>query len=144
MTTSETYNRQMTAQQMVQAAAEDLGYLAAGEQATGADVNLGIRQLNWLIKSLTARGANLWRQEQQSLTFGTGMPSLVLDSSIEDVQAAGVVTGNGFVRELYRYQRGEFGMPFNVGQLGVPNGFYVDRQRDAATLYLFFFDSAST
>ena len=49
MTTSETYNRQMTAQQMVQAAAEDLGYLAAGEQATGADVNLGFRGLNWLI-----------------------------------------------------------------------------------------------
>lgn len=136
MTTSGITTGLMSAQQFVQAAAEELGYLAAGEAITGPDLDLGIRQLNWMLKSMTARGVNLWREEEAAVAVPPGSASIILDASTEDVLSARIQVSQGYQRELWRYTRGQYFVLPNKAAQGIPTIYYVDRQRDAAVLYV--------
>lgn len=136
MTTSNVSNGLMTAEQMVQAACEELGYIAGGETASGDDVVLGMRQLNWMLKSLTARGVNLWREQEITVTVPTGSASTVLDASVEDVLSARVQVNQAYQRTIYRYERAQYFSLPNKATPGSPTAYYVDRQRNAAVLYL--------
>lgn len=136
MTTSGITTGTMTAQEVVQAALEELGVLSAGERAEGTELDVGIRALNWMLKSFTARGVNKWRETSITITFPAGQSSVELDSSIEDILGARVSISPTYERMMFRYERGQYLQLPNKQSPGSPVNYYVDRQRDAATLYV--------
>lgn len=136
MTSSGTTIGTMSAQEVVQASAEELGVVAAGETVTGDELEMGLRALNFMLKSFTARGVNLWREEVISFSVPAGQAATALPVMVEDVLAARYVQSAAFERPLIRYTRGRYmDLPYKAST-GAPLGFYVDRQRDGAMLYL--------
>lgn len=135
MTTSGVTTGTMTAQEVVQAALEELGVLSAGERAEGSELEVGIRSLNWMLKSFTARGINQWRKATTTVEFPYGVRTLTLNPVIEDVLYASVITAGGYARPLNRYEAGQFPQIAQASR-GAPVGYYVDRQREACRLTL--------
>lgn len=135
MTTSGTTTGTMTAQEVVQAALEELGVLSAGETAEGTELDVGIRSLNWMLKSFTARGVNQWRKATTTITFPANTRTVTLPPVIEEVTYAAVQTTGSYSRPLTRYEAGQYPQIASSSR-GTPVGYYIDRQRDAVRLTL--------
>lgn len=127
-------NSTLTAEEIVLAAMQELGVLAAGEKPSAADTVDAIRSLNWMLKGWQARGLNLWRQATRIVIFPAGVQSIALDQDIEDI--ASIRTGTPTERPLFRYERGQYVDLPNKASVGQPTVFYPDRGVDHVTLYL--------
>lgn len=135
MTTSGISTGTMTAEEVVQAALEELGVLSAGERVTGDELLTGLRSLNWMLKSFTARGINQWRQHTTTVTFPAGQSAITLPAIIEEVTYAAVKAGANYARPLTRYQSGQYPQVASHSR-GAPVSYYIDRQRDACRMTL--------
>jgi hypothetical protein len=90
--TSGTINSRMTAAEIVAAAMQELGLLAAGEDPEGSELQVGLRTLNWMLKTWAqAEGINLWREEQGSVVFSPYQATATLDPFCLDLLEARVV-----------------------------------------------------
>ncbi|MBI0474224.1 hypothetical protein D9601_02440 [Sphingomonas sp. MA1305] len=130
MTTSGVTTGTMTAQEVVQAALEELGVLSAGERAEGTELEVGIRQLNWMLKSFTARGINQWRKATTIITIPANVRTVTLPPVVEEVTYAAIQAQGSYTRPLARYEAGQYPQIASASR-GFPVGYYVDRQRDA-------------
>lgn len=135
MTTSGITTGTMTAEEVVQAAMEELGVLSAGERAEAETLAVGLRALNWMLKSFSARGVNKWRETSLTITLPANAASVALPVWVEDVLSARAVVSSTFQRIMFRYERGQYNQLPNKLSPGQPVNFYVDRGRDVATLY---------
>jgi len=126
----------MSAGDMITAAMQELGILSAGETPDGDDTILGLRVLNWMLKSFAARGVNLWREEQGSVAFPAGVATIQLDPFCLDIMEARLVQSSTFERPLQRWEGGQYRQIPNKGQRGYPTAFYVAKQTNSLTLTL--------
>lgn len=136
MTTSGTTSASMTAGEVVMAALQEFGVIGAGEIPTPEDTAVGLRSLNWLLKSLQARGADLWRQANGEVIIPANTGAGALAPDIQDVSSVRFSMCGGYERPLFRYERGQYLELPNKCAAGAPTVYYFDRQRDAPALYV--------
>jgi hypothetical protein len=124
----------MTGRQMVAAALQDLGILAAGREPSGSDLSLGVRHLNWMLKEWQADGANLWRQEDVDVPWlaGTveGAVTGVDGRSLNDIISLRYAPTAGNERLLERWELDHYSMLPNKLTLGAPSIYSVVRGVD--------------
>lgn len=126
MTTSGTINSTMIASEVVVAALQEIGVYAANETPTAEDLEVGIRALNWMLKSLQARGYNLWRETTGNISIPANSAYGELQPDIQEISSARTFN-NGQERPLMRWERGQYMSLPNKGQAGNPSIFYVER-----------------
>lgn len=136
MPTSGTTTSTLTAQQIANYAAEELGVISPDEQLTGEEMTLAVSRLNWMLKSWQAKGVNLWRETSGTVTFPADTATVSLSPFVIDVSEARLVQSSTFERPLTRWERGGYEAFPNKTQPGWPTGFYLNKQRAAVTMTL--------
>ncbi len=134
MATSGTISSTMTARQLCQAAAEDLGAYGAGETLTSEDGSAMLLRLNFMLKSWQANGVNLWREAEDSVTFPIDTATVTLDPFVIDVLEARLVDSTTFLRPLQRWEVGEYKSLPNPNQPGWPMAFYLRKFAETVTM----------
>lgn len=127
MATSGVISGTMTARQLCDAAAKDLGVYSAGETISAADGEDMMVRLTWMLKSWQADGVNLWREAEATATFAIDEKTVVLDPRCLDVLEARLVQANTFLRPLQRWELGEYRQLPNPDQSGMPSAFYLQK-----------------
>lgn len=136
MTTSGLIDSTMTVGEVVTAAMQEMGVLAANEAPTAEEMTLGIRTLNWTLKSLQVRGANLWRATNGVVVFPANGAGGTLLPDIQAISTARVLQSANYERPLFRYERDEYMTLPNKAAPGNPTIYYADDQRDNINLYV--------
>src|SRR5687767_12962629 len=126
----------MTARDLCTAAAQDLGAYGAGETLSAADAFDMMLRLNWMLKSLQAKGANLWRVTEGDAEFLIEVGTVTLDPRCIDVLEARFVQSSTFERPLARWELGQYQALPNKAQPGYPTAYYLNKQVDAVTMSL--------
>lgn len=135
MPVSGTITYTMTATEMVTNAMIELGLLSSGGTPTGAELEDGLTRLNSMLKSWQLGGTDLWREDDRSITVSANTTPTALAADIRQVFNARFI-GSGFERVLGRWERADYlSLPVKTSP-GDPTIFYVSRQRDALSLYV--------
>lgn len=98
MPTSGTINSTLNARQVIDTAAEMIGVKSLGDDLSDDEADLGLKHLNWMLKSWQADGlTNGWRVEEVTLTWPADTATVTLDTNylaLDDVrrQASAVDT----------------------------------------------------
>jgi hypothetical protein len=136
VTTSGTISSTMQASEIVAAAMQELGVLSAGEAPDGEELELGLRSLNWMLKSWQAKGYNLWRETNGTVTLAPGENYGQLDPNIRDVTSARAIVGTGYERQMFRWGREQYQQLPNKLTPGSPTIYYPEKHRDSIWLYV--------
>jgi hypothetical protein len=134
MTTSGVIASTMTVSDIVTMAMRELGLLSAGETPTGQELQDGITQLNWLMKSWQVNGVTSWRDTESSLVFPTGTATMQLDPYCLDVLEARLVQSPGYERPLQRWVLGQYRQIPNKAIPGWPTAFTISKTRDTISM----------
>jgi hypothetical protein len=127
----------MLVSDVVAAAMQQLGVVAMGEQPTGIELQTGIRELNWMLKTwATSRGVNLWRETQGSADFPANTATVTLDPQPIDVIEARFVQSDTFERPLQRWESGQYEQLPNKAQPGYPTAFSIQKNVGGVTMTL--------
>lgn len=125
----------MTALDHVVAALEDARIIGSGVTPSAEEMETGIRCLNGLLKSWSIKG-NLFRNAEIEVETEAAEPLITLPDDVRDVAQVRHVHSATNERLLFPWTRAQyFSMP-NRTTSGNPSIYYLDRQRDAAVLYL--------
>lgn len=111
---------EQTGRDVVTGAMRDLGVLGLDENATDAELDYGLNQLNLLLKGLAAEGVNAWTDEEAVVDFAAGEGVAVLDPRPVDVLEARVQISGTYDRPLTEWTSGEWDMLPNKSQRGTP------------------------
>jgi len=136
MATSGSISETFTARDFVAQAMTLITVLGGGETPNANDADQGMTQLQWMLKSWQADGCNLWREEEETITFPADTATVTLDPRVLDVQEARVEISTTFQRILDRWERGEYITLPNKIAAGSPTIFYFRRKRDSVTMTL--------
>lgn len=134
MTTSGTIASALTAADYVRLAMEELGVLSSGEVPTAEEGATGMERLNWLLKSLQADGANLWRDTETTVTFPANTATMTLTPRPIDVIEARVIMSSTYQLQLTRWELGEYRQIPNKAAPGRPTCYVLDKARDDVTM----------
>lgn len=134
MPTSGVISGTMTARQLCQAAAKDLGVYSAGEDLSAADGADMMLRLTWMLKSWQADGVNLWRETEGQVNFAAAQRTVTLNPRCLDVLEARLVQSSTFLRPLQRWEIGEYRQLPNPDQPGFPTAFYLQKNVGAITM----------
>jgi hypothetical protein len=118
------------------AAMQEIGALSEGETPTGAELELGIRTLNWMLKSWAAKGANLWRETTGTITFLPNIKTMYLDPYCLDVEEARVIMSPSYERVLQRWERGQYSILPNKSASGYPSSYTITKQTGSVSMTL--------
>lgn len=100
--------------QIVRDALITLGELAANEEPSASDLNLGYRTLNWMLKDWQSDGVNLWRQQWADIAWPAATAEGDVSPDINDILTlAYIAPGADYERQLTRWEVGEY--------MGLPN-----------------------
>jgi hypothetical protein len=136
MTTSAVTAWAMTVNDIVKAAMEESGLIDPGTDPEADELATGIRQLNGLLKSWQTRGVILSREQTLSVVTTPATAFVTLNAAVRAISSARLVVSATNERRLWPIDRTRyFNLP-NKDQVGTPSLYYLDRQRDAAVLYL--------
>lgn len=135
MTTSGTINSTMLASEVIAAAMQDLGVLSAGENPTGEETVLGLRALNWMLKSWQSRGLTSWRDTDGTITVPAGEATATLPYCL-DVMDARYVQSQGYERPLQRWELGQYRQIPNKGTRGYPTTYTIAKTDNGITMML--------
>lgn len=124
----------LNAGQVVTQAVTLIGAKDSRTTLASEDMDLGILQLNWMLKSWQADGMNLWRQTQATATFPADTKTVTLSPYEIDVPMAQIVVSDTYQRWLQRYEWGEYNVLPNKDARGQPTIFYINKQRTAVTM----------
>lgn len=116
-------------------AMQEIGALGAGETPAGDEYEAMLPRLNFMLKTWQAKGCNLWRETDGSITIPADTASGTLSPRVIDVYAARVVDPINEL-PLQRWETGEYRQIPNKTQSGRPVAFYIDKQRDAVNMYV--------
>jgi hypothetical protein len=136
MTTSGSIISTLTVSEIIETAMREIGVLSSGEQPTGEETTDAIRSLNWMLKSMPAKGLNLFRETEGSVTFDAGVATVTLDPDCLDVVEARFVQSSTYERPLARWENGQYRQIPNKGQRGYPTAFYLNKQVAGVTMTL--------
>lgn len=134
MTTSGTISSTLTASDIVTQAMRELGLLSAGENPTGEEVQDGILQLNWMLKSWQSRGLTSWRDTDGAIEFPSGTDTMPLDPFCADVLEARLVQSTGYERPLQRWTLGQYRQIPNKAIRGWPTAFTIAKTIDSISM----------
>jgi len=106
---------------------------------TGYQLRSARRSLNLLLQDLGNRDVHLFKRAQTTFNTVASDETYVLDAAILDVMDMYILSGGttGSEISMARYTQSEYaGLP-NKSTESRPSHYYLDRERDAATLYLY-------
>lgn len=127
MTTSGTYVVTDTVRQIITDALIELQVLSANQTVRDSDLQLGMRRLNWLLKSQDTDGEWAWRWNYAgTLNIPAATATVTLPVGIRDVFEARVQQAVGRERPLDRREWSEFSSYPNKATPGEPS-IYVPR-----------------
>ncbi len=112
----------------------DLGVLSAGEVPTGEETAVGIRLLNWMLKSWQSRGVTSWRNVECFITFPPGVTTMVLDHYCIDVMDARLQQGPNYERPLQRWQLGQYRQLPNKQSPGYPTSYTISKTSNTISM----------
>lgn len=136
MTTSGVTAWSMTANDLIGAALKELAIIDPGTDPEADEAADCLVRLNAMLKSWQARGVTLFREQTISVTTTPATASVSLDAKVRSIASARLVVSATYERPLWPWNRRDyFGIP-NKTAAGDPTMYYLDRQRDAAVLYL--------
>jgi hypothetical protein len=139
--TSGSSNYSLTRNDIIQEALELIGVVAAEESPAAADVATADRSLNMMVKGWMAKGINLWRQTEGSLSVTAATASFTMGTGGNFTTRPLRVTSarlrvSSIDTPLQEISREEyFSMP-NKTATGRPSCFYFDPQTNLAKIYL--------
>lgn len=136
MTTSGTIDGTLTARQLCELAAKDLGVYGAGESLDANDAADMLQRLQWMLKSWQADGVNLWRQADATVVFPDGTKTVELDPYCLDVMEARRQVDSAFLLPLQPWEIGQYKSLPNPDQSGFPIIFYLSRTPAALSMTL--------
>lgn len=128
MATSGTTNSTLTARQIIQ---QSFDLLGVGKTMNAGDFELGMRQLNFMLKSMQSDGCNLWRDQDALIDWPAATPSGTLDPNFIDVFDVLWVQDATYERILLRWEKGEYDLLPNKITAGSPTIYCVTRGRDS-------------
>jgi hypothetical protein len=142
MATSGSVNYSLTRNDIITEALELIGVLAGGETASAADVVTADRSLNMMVKGWQAKGINLWRQTEGSLSATAGQASFTMGTGGDYTTARPLritsarLSVSSIETPLQEMSRQEyFDLP-NKTSSGRPTGYYYDPQLTLGKIYL--------
>lgn len=133
MTTSGTTDSTLTARQIIQQAFDLLGI---GGTTEANNFLVGLRSLNFMLKSWQADGCNLWRDKDAIVTWPADTPNGTLDPNFIDVFDVLWISGPTYERQLVRWEKGEYDTLPNKISAGNPTVYMVHKTRDGIQMYL--------
>jgi hypothetical protein len=140
--TSGNSNYSLTRNDIIQEALELIGVVAAEESPAAADVATADRSLNMMVKGWAAKGINLWRQTEGSLTATAGQASFTMGTGGDYTTARPLrissarLSVSSIETPLTEMSRQEyFDLPLKTST-GRPTGFYYDPQMSLGKIYL--------
>jgi hypothetical protein len=125
----------LTARDLITQALRELGVLSSGEEPTSDELSDCLVRLVSLLKSLQAKGANLWRESIATATITANVASVALAAGVRDVVAARLV-GISYNRPLAQWERDDYRNVPNRAQAGDPIAYYVEQAVGSRTLYV--------
>jgi hypothetical protein len=142
MATSGSTNYSLTRNDIIQEALELLGVLAAEETPAAADVATADRSLNMMVKGWAAKGINLWRQTEGSLSATALATSFTMGSGGDFTTARPLrissarLSVSSIETPLQEMSRQEyFDLPLKTSS-GRPSGYYYDPQLTLGKIYV--------
>jgi hypothetical protein len=135
-------NFSLTRNDIIQEALELIGVVAAEESPAAADVTTADRSLNMMVKGWQAKGINLWRQTEGSLSVTAATASFTMGTGGDYTTARPLrissarLSVSSIETPLQEISREEyFSMP-NKTATGRPSIFYYDPQLALGKIYL--------
>jgi len=136
VTTSGTISSTLIASEVILAAMTDLGVLSAGENPTGEETELGLRTLNFMLKSWQGRGVTSWRDTEGSVAFASGTAKMVLTPYCLDVTEARLIQASNYERPLQRWELAQYRQIPNKATPGYPTAYTVSKLDASISLTL--------
>jgi len=125
----------LTASDVIKAAMQELGVLSAGENPDGDEMELGLRALNFMLKSWAARGVTSWRNADGEVPVVAGDDTVPLTGAI-DVLDVRFVQPGGYERQLQRWELGQYRQLPSKATRGSPVAYAVNKAPTGVTLLL--------
>jgi len=134
MATSGEISGLLNAREIVRRALQMLGVLAAREEASADDMELGVDTLNWMLKEWMADGCNLWREFTDSVVVPANTATVTLDPRVVDVLDARRIVSATNEMQLARWEAGDYqAIPNKIAQ-GFPTCYVPIKGRDSFQL----------
>lgn len=124
-----------TAQDIITSALRKAGILPWGEAAQSNDASAALDELNLMLKGWQNMGYNLWTVTSGSLTPVAATASYTL-SPVRPLRILSARWRDGTDLPMWEMTRSEYDDLPNKSATGTPTSFYYDRQREAATFYV--------
>lgn len=95
-----------------------------------------MKRLNGLLKSWSLNGVSLYREASLTVPTVAATASITLAAGVRSISSARLVVSATNERRLWPMNRADYLNLPNKATAGQPTMYYLDRQRDAAILYL--------
>lgn len=124
----------LNAGECVTTAMQLLGVLDSLSAPSTEDMALGVKQLNWMLKSWQADGMNLWRQTEDTVIVPANTKTVTLDPYCIDVVEARYIQSSTYQRWLQRWEWGQYVVLPNKDSSNDPTIFVLNKQRAAVEM----------
>lgn len=132
MATSGTISSTLTALEIITTAAELIGATPVGDELPAEQSALGLKHLNWMLKTWQADGAcNQWRLEEVSIAWPAATATVTLDTNYLDLMNTRRRI-SGIDTPLTRYSISDYADMPNKTQAGTPVSYMI--RKTASTL----------
>lgn len=135
MTTSGVTAWSLTGNDHVKAALNELGVLSLGSDPDAEESDACLLRLNAMLKSWQQRGVTLFREASVDIVTTPATASKALPAGVRSIASARLIVSATSERKLWPWSRSEYLSLPNKAPPGSPTIYYLDRQRDAATIY---------
>lgn len=136
MTTSGVITSSLTVREVINTAAELIQRLPQGGTLSAANADLGIKHLNWMLKTWQASGAcDGWRLSDVTITWPAATQSATLNTAYLDLINVRV-RESSTDRDLNRLSAQEYASLPNKTSAGTPNSYFVRKTRSTIELSL--------
>lgn len=136
MTTSGVTAWEMTANDLIAKAMGELAIIDPGESPDAEEATDCLSSLNGMLKSWALKGVSLFREASSTIATTAATASVTLGAGIRTISSARLVVSATNERMLWPMNRRDYLSLPNKAAVGQPTMYYLDRQRDAAILYL--------
>lgn len=134
MALSGTINNFLTAGDLINAALTKIGVLGQGFEASADEFEDARRELNWMLKSWSVDGPNLWTVAEQTVTLVSGTQTYTLSPRPRFVMNARLAISGVESRPLTEWARQDWDKFIMKANPGIPSIYVLDRGRTATTI----------
>lgn len=145
MALSGTISESMTAQELVDTACEILGYTPPGESTSAEAADLGLKHLNWMLKTWQMSGVcDGWRREDIEIPWPAATASATLDVNYLDLVNVRLKDADDIETVLTQYSAQEYAELPDKAAAGDPTAYNLRKVRTTLTLSLWPVPEAAT